>query len=130
MNSTEPGDHLRTPLRRASYVHVSDLTSAYNIDHGLLEQELNRTNSDSKTEITDRRASDTDNQVDPNSVAVDLDVSLATTSQKRLQPPRGGFNLCVCVTFLFGRCEQVLSDFFVLFSGLLEMSMSWWTSVA
>mmetsp|Transcript_37945 Transcript_37945/g.91996 ORF Transcript_37945/g.91996 Transcript_37945/m.91996 type:complete len:533 (+) Transcript_37945:68-1666(+) len=97
MNSTEPGDHLRTPLRRASYVHVSDLTSAYNIDHGLLEQELNRTNSDSKTEITDRRASDTDNQVDPNSVAVDLDVSLATTSQKRLQPPRGGFNLCVLV---------------------------------
>lgn len=95
MTSTEPGDHLRAPLRRASYVHVSDLTSAYNIDHGLLEQELSGTNSVSRTESSERRASGKDSHVDPNSVAVDLDVSLATTSQKRLQPPRGGFNLCV-----------------------------------
>ena len=88
---------MRTPLRRASYVHVSDLTSAYNIDHRLLEQELNRTNSDSRTEIAQQRADNAVNQVDSNSDGVDLEVSLATTSQKKLQPPRGGFNLCVYV---------------------------------
>jgi len=96
MNASGPGDHSRTlTLRRASYVHVSDLTSAYNIDHGLLEQELNRINSDSRTEIPEPRATDSVSQVDPTTVAADLDVS--ATTQKRLQPPRGGFNLCVLV---------------------------------
>jgi len=35
----------RQPLRRATYVHVSDLISAYNIDHVQLEREIARVNS-------------------------------------------------------------------------------------
>lgn len=98
MNSApETEDQIRTPLRRASYVHVSDLTSAYNIDHRLLEQELNRTNSNSRAEV--ERANDADSQADKSTVAVEVDVSLASNSQKRLQPPRGGFNLCVYACF-------------------------------
>jgi hypothetical protein len=82
-----PVDQTRTPLRRATYVHVSDLTSAYNIDHVLLEnEEGSLTNITSKTD---------DSDVDPSGVAPELDVTLATNPQKRLQPPRSGYNLCV-----------------------------------
>mmetsp|Transcript_23587 Transcript_23587/g.51623 ORF Transcript_23587/g.51623 Transcript_23587/m.51623 type:complete len:107 (+) Transcript_23587:211-531(+) len=35
------------PLRRATYVHVSDLISAYNIDHGQLDKEIARVNAKS-----------------------------------------------------------------------------------
>jgi hypothetical protein len=81
----------RMPLRRATYVHVSDLTSAYNIDHGRLEQELARAKADSESrqepqshEIDERR-----------SPSPDGDVGLNSPVQKRLQPPRSGYNLCV-----------------------------------
>jgi hypothetical protein len=35
----------RQPLRRATYVHVSDLISAYNIDNVQLEREIARVNT-------------------------------------------------------------------------------------
>mmetsp|Transcript_18125 Transcript_18125/g.27432 ORF Transcript_18125/g.27432 Transcript_18125/m.27432 type:complete len:508 (-) Transcript_18125:278-1801(-) len=74
----------RPPLRRAVYVHISDLTSAYNIDHKKLEEELSRVQVES----------------DPTNASVvpaPDDASVASISQKRLQPPRAGFNLCVLV---------------------------------
>lgn len=72
----------RPPLRRAVYVHVSDLTSAYNIDHKKLEQELARVQS-RKVDAAASHPSQTD------------EVSVVSVPQKRLQPPRGGYNLCV-----------------------------------
>ncbi|KAL3910687.1 MAG: hypothetical protein SGILL_007596 [Bacillariaceae sp.] len=39
----------RPALSRATYVHVSDLTSAYNIDHARLEQELARVKAERET---------------------------------------------------------------------------------
>jgi hypothetical protein len=83
-------------LRRATYVHVSDLTSAYNIDHARLEQELARVKVEREATIEIQRivaeVPDTDEDV---TQASELDASLATIPQKRLQPPRGGYNLCV-----------------------------------
>lgn len=83
----------RPPLRRATYIHVSDLTSAYNIDHVKLEQELARV-------LTDRSAASTSPDDESNiflrrrSSATDS-ATVISLPQKRLQPPRGGFNLCV-----------------------------------
>jgi hypothetical protein len=76
--------HPRPQLRRAVYIHVSDLTSAYNIDHGRLEEELARVKDDpgNPLETIGSRLG----------VPTELD---ANFSQKRLQPPRGGYNLCV-----------------------------------
>jgi hypothetical protein len=96
----------RPPLRRAIYVHVSDLTSAYNIDHAKLEQELARvkgmqesataTNNTKgggdATAVEDGAAAEVQPQP---AVLVDSDASVASLPQKRLQPPRGGYNLCV-----------------------------------
>jgi len=72
----------RAPLRRAVYVHISDLTSAYNIDHKKLEEELARVKVES-----DPTHKSTETPAD--------EASVASISQKRLQPPRAGFNLCV-----------------------------------
>lgn len=91
----------RPTLRRATYVHVSDLTSAYNIDHARLEQELSRVKAG--RELLDESivgASTHGRQAkkpreDPgeeSSTAADLETVMP---QKRLQPPRGGYNLCV-----------------------------------
>lgn len=66
------------PLRRAVYAHVSDLLSAYNIDHAKLEVELRR--------VLRTRAASSDG------VPTELDTA---AHHKKLQPPRGGFNLCV-----------------------------------
>jgi len=38
----------QVPLRRATYIHVSDLTSAYNIDNEQLEIEMSRVNTKRK----------------------------------------------------------------------------------
>lgn len=73
-------------LRRAVYVHVSDLTSAYDIDHRKLEEELNRVRAEKESSSTQAVASAT-------AAAADIDAS--SYPQKRLQPPRGGYNLCV-----------------------------------
>jgi len=79
-NTNQP----RPPLRRAVYVHVSDLTSAYNIDHARLEEELKRVRVD--------RENSSENQTNYPGVPTELDTSL---SKQRLQPPRAGYNLCV-----------------------------------
>lgn len=76
----------RPPLRRAVYVHVSDLTtSAYNIDHKKLEEELARVQ-------TSKQPAKSAKQHQP--LPTDEE-TVAAPPQKRLQPPRGGFNLCV-----------------------------------
>ena len=84
----------RQGLRRATYVHVSDLTSAYNIDHARLEQELSRVKL--QREAATSPTKDPELEEDPNSgAASELDPALVPVPQKRLQPPRGGYNLCV-----------------------------------
>lgn len=83
----------RFPLRRAVYVHVSDLTNAYNIDHPKLEQELakvkegNDENAVPEERDIDLSAGDGENSV--------ISVPQAQTRRKNLHPPRAGFNLCV-----------------------------------
>lgn len=86
----------RPQLRRAVYIHVSDLTNAYNIDHARLEEELIRvqSNRDKPSEPSSSRFG----------VPTELDTS---ASQKRLQPPRGGYNLCVLV----GKVEVVVDKY-------------------
>lgn len=123
------------PLRRATYVHVSDLISAYNIDHAQLEKEIARVNTKrtnprtSSTDVpppaaaathggddrigTDQLfASDRGNCNRSDSIVSEFssdgfsapgeDADIETTHgpvvpRKRLQAPRGGFNLCVLV---------------------------------
>ena len=69
-------------LRRAVYVHVSDLTSAYDIDHRKLEEELSRVRAE--------------NSASPAVAATaPEDIDTSSYPQKCLQPPRGGYNLCV-----------------------------------
>jgi hypothetical protein len=85
--------HSRPDLRRATYIHISDLTSAYNIDHARLEQELGRVKVESEAAST---TVGTENEDDPSgSSTSDLDSTATPLPQKRLQPPRGGYNLCV-----------------------------------
>jgi hypothetical protein len=84
-------------LRRAVYIHVSDLTNAYNIDHARLEEELARVKRNRETAFANEGASGTSGgsggvNAATGSIPTELDTSL---SQKRLQPPRNGFNLCV-----------------------------------
>ena len=69
-----------TVLRRAIYIHVSDIMNAYNIDHMKLEEELARVLEESKS------------QSETKGIPKELDTSL---SSKRLQVPREGFNTCV-----------------------------------
>ena len=72
----------RPQLRRAVYIHVSDLTSSYNIDHALLEEQLAKVKAMREKNVESARSG----------VPTELDTSI---TQKRLQPPRGGYNLCV-----------------------------------
>lgn len=76
----------RPPLRRAVYIHVSDLTSAYNIDHKRLEQELARVKVCIDTSPSTK-----------SSPPLTDEASVTSMPQKRLSPPRSGFNLCVLV---------------------------------
>jgi hypothetical protein len=83
----------RLPLRRAVYVHVSDLTNAYNIDHPKLEQELARVKEgDEENVFPEEREIDL-------APSGDGDSSIASVPQqpkrRSLHPPRKGFNLCV-----------------------------------
>mgnify|MGYP005862319895 CR=1 FL=1 len=81
-------------LRRAVYVHVSDLLSAYNIDHAKLEEELLRVKQN-KTAAAVPSSSETSSKGGGSStlgVPTELDTN---PNPKKLQPPRGGFNLCV-----------------------------------
>jgi hypothetical protein len=89
----------RPVLRRATYVHVSDLTSAYNIDHARLEQEqLTRVKVEPEALSASTKTSDitVETAVDASGGAsADVDTALASAPPKRLQPPRGGYNLWV-----------------------------------
>jgi hypothetical protein len=94
-DATNQQQQQRLPLRRAVYIHVSDLTNAYNIDHPKLEQELARVkDGNEENSIPEERE-----------IAIDLtpsgdgDSSIASVPQQpkrqSLHPPRKGFNLCV-----------------------------------
>jgi hypothetical protein len=120
------------PLRRAVYIHVSDLISSYNIDHVKLEEELERVKadrdtSDSKSITGSRTNVNTSGNYRVNSTIISNSSNESNASmggipteleardpQKRLQPPRGGHNMVVYVslfiTLSFGdhsvRCFQ------------------------
>ena len=108
----------KQPLRRATYVHVSDLISAYNIDNIQLEREIARVNAKRSRNLVRESGSDdparndtsgfeplTSEGIDDSTGGSssdgvpapdeDTDLEGQTVPQKRLQPPRGGFNLCV-----------------------------------
>lgn len=88
------------PLRRATYIHVSDLTNVYNIDHALLEQELSRVRIERQQGRLDQQDKDEDTtaelarSVDPALDVPELDAE-GSPQQKRLLPPKCGYNLCV-----------------------------------
>ena len=75
----------RMQLRRAVYVHVSDLTSAYNIDHARLEAELARV----KEELENPPEEEKPRSDSLGGVPTELD----TSTKKRLQAPKGGSNM-------------------------------------
>lgn len=89
----------RPVLRRATYVHVSDLTNVYNIDHAMLEQELTRVNAERELGSDVRAGTEaiktSDIEDDPAAAVSELEPALSSAPQKRLLPPRGGYNLCV-----------------------------------
>jgi hypothetical protein len=127
-------------LRRAVYVHISDLTSAYNIDHAMLEEELTRAKREATTATAaaaanvarkqqlgkrgegeddpSRASSEAVSTIASGSAAAAASSSLGgvpteldtNPSQKRLHPPRVGYNLCVYVL------SFVLVFFFHLFA--------------
>lgn len=85
----------RFPLRRAVYVHVSDLTNAYNIDHPKLEHELAKVK-----EGNEENAIPEEREIADLSPTGDGENSITSVPQpqsrrKSLHPPRAGFNLCV-----------------------------------
>lgn len=82
----QPPQSSHSQLRRAVYVHVSDLTSAYNIDHAKLEEELKRVKANRE------------NALEPKArVGSSTETDSSSGTQKRLQPPRAGYNLCLLV---------------------------------
>jgi len=97
------------PLRRAIYVHVSDLTSSYDIDNAKLESELTRVKA-----ARDRASGESPAQEEEirlfdhgNLSGVETEGTVVSIPQKRLQPPRGGYNLCVLV----GKVNVVVDKF-------------------
>jgi len=87
----------QVPLRRATYIHVSDLTSAYNINNEQLEIEMSRVNAKRKKD-QDRSSGNNESKDRPTQDKdPDLEKVGPIIPQKRLQPPRGGFNLCVLI---------------------------------
>ena len=78
----------RPPLRRAVYVRVSDLTSAYNIDHLRLEEELARVKDELENTVQE------DGQIRVSNTG-GVPTELDTSYKKRLQPTRGGNNIVV-----------------------------------
>ena len=81
---TSPSQAPQT-LRRATYIHISDLTSAYNIDHSRLEEELMRVSKDKEQEKASIEST-------KEGFPTEFDTN---QQQRRLQPPRIGYNLCV-----------------------------------
>jgi len=85
VNTNQPRN---AQLRRATYIHVSDLTNAYQIDQVRLEEELARV----KEELENPMPETKNRSESLGSVPTELDTSYP---QKRLQPPRGGNNMVV-----------------------------------
>ena len=75
---------IRTPLRRAVYVKVADLTSTYNINTSVLEEELTRVNTERENLLSEEK---------PTQMFGGIPAELDTSVKKRLQPPRGGNNM-------------------------------------
>ena len=73
----------RAQLRRAVYIHVSDLTGPYNIDHMRLEDELARVKAELENKV----------HAVPSPRLGGVPTELDTSFKKRLQPPRGGNNM-------------------------------------
>lgn len=73
-----------TPLRRAVYVKVADLTGTYNINPTVLEEELARVNTERENLHSDEKST---------RFFGGIPVELDTSVKKRLQPPRGGNNM-------------------------------------
>jgi hypothetical protein len=103
-SSTQQQQQQKIPLRRATYIHISDLTSAYNIDNVQLEKEMARVNAkrnklqdaSSQKNDQDEGSKDDDGKTGTPDEDSDLEVALGPiVPQKRLQPPKGGFNLCM-----------------------------------
>ena len=85
--------HRGQQLRRAVYVHVADLIASYNIKPPLLEEEMMRVKAlrDNPTPLGDEGR-----------LFGGVPTELDTSSKKRLQPPRGGYNM-VAYVFLARR---------------------------
>lgn len=73
-------------LRRAQYLSVAELIAPYRIEPIALDEELSRL-KDQQNKVEEEP-----DAIHYDGVPIELDTSL---SQKRLQPPRGGFNLCL-----------------------------------
>ena len=81
---TPQQDNSMNRLRRAVYIHVSDLTNAYNIAHAKLEEELARVKAEKENPVVPEPRS-----------AYGVPTELDTSEKKRLQPPKGGSNMVV-----------------------------------
>ena len=92
-SALSPSNQAPLQLRRATYVHVSDLTNAYNMDHARLEEELARVKSQQESKDV---SPETSLSSSPSSLHAGVPKELDTSHiQRRLQPPRSGYNLCV-----------------------------------
>jgi hypothetical protein len=78
--------HRGQQLRRAVYIHVADLIGTYNIDSVLLEEEIMRVKALRENPL-----------VDDGRLFRGVPTELDTSSKKRLQPPRGGYNMVAYV---------------------------------
>ena len=83
--TTSPSNPIstRTPLRRAVYVKVADLTSSYSITPASLEDELARVNAE-RENLSEEKSG---------RFFGGIPAELDTSVKKRLQPPRGGNNM-------------------------------------
>lgn len=86
LSSTSPSNQIsyRTPLRRAVYVKVADLTSSYSINPTVLEEELARVNAERENFLSEEKST---------RFFGGIPAELDTSVKKRLQPPRGGNNM-------------------------------------
>jgi replication factor A1 len=95
-------------LRRAVYVHISDLTSAYNIDNAKLEEELTRVRKE--TLMATNKSDDPGLVHAPTAMmGVPTELDTSASSQRRLHPPRVGYNLCLYVRASGAFCYEAFA---------------------
>mmetsp|Transcript_3356 Transcript_3356/g.4706 ORF Transcript_3356/g.4706 Transcript_3356/m.4706 type:complete len:627 (+) Transcript_3356:399-2279(+) len=97
---------ITSPLRRASYVHVSDLVKTYNIDINRLKAEITKIKS---LEEAHRNEGNKHDAMPASNLTSEKEKSDNPTSsqkpsfhqrsfhQPKLMPPSGGYNLCLLV---------------------------------